>query len=247
MLEDKKELTKKFEQIKEQGWIKSMRKGAAGIGYTFESLLGKPEENFNIPDFGTIEIKTHNKNSPTMIKLFCATPDGDGLFAIKILREKFGYQSKNNPHNLIFRGTINAAYPSKISSHYLFKIKVNYEKQKVKLVILDLNYKLVYDGISWSFDMLKEKLYRKMEYLAIVSADRTYEAKQVYFKYEKINFYKLKSFNTFINLINNGLISIIFTIGTYKNGRHKGEIHDHGTQFAIKEKDITKLYDEILD
>ena len=50
-----------FKQIKEKGWIQSKRKGPTGIGYTFEELLGKQEDNMPIADFQGIEIKTvHN-------------------------------------------------------------------------------------------------------------------------------------------------------------------------------------------
>ena len=39
-----------------------MRDGPGGVGYTFENLLGKAEENFPIPDFKGIEIKTKNND-----------------------------------------------------------------------------------------------------------------------------------------------------------------------------------------
>ena len=51
-------LQQKFKEIKQKGYIKSVRRGSTGIGATFESLLGKPEESFEIPDFYGIEIKT---------------------------------------------------------------------------------------------------------------------------------------------------------------------------------------------
>ncbi len=58
------------------GWIESKRKGTTGIGYTFETLLGKEEESFPIPDYGSIEIKTRYRNAKFPITLFNATPDG---------------------------------------------------------------------------------------------------------------------------------------------------------------------------
>ena len=41
----------RFFEIKRTGWIKSMRNGPAGIGFTFEKLLGKEEDHFFLPDF----------------------------------------------------------------------------------------------------------------------------------------------------------------------------------------------------
>ena len=52
------ELYKNFMRIKKMGWIRTMRNGSTGVGYTFESLLNKNEVSFNVPDFGDIEIKT---------------------------------------------------------------------------------------------------------------------------------------------------------------------------------------------
>jgi len=50
-------LQQKFKIIKQKGYIKSVRRGSTGIGATFESLLGKHEESFELPDFHGIEIK----------------------------------------------------------------------------------------------------------------------------------------------------------------------------------------------
>ena len=83
--DDIKRLLKQFQQIKDMNWVKSKRKGTTGIGYTFECLLNKEEENLEIPDFGAIEIKTKNFYSRGKIELFVATPDGDSLFAIQSL------------------------------------------------------------------------------------------------------------------------------------------------------------------
>ena len=72
-----------FLKIKKMGYVKSKRRGDTGIGYTFEELIDKPEENFPIPDYNSIEIKTCRKSSNKAIHLFSATPDGDFLFPVK--------------------------------------------------------------------------------------------------------------------------------------------------------------------
>lgn len=46
-------LKTKLQEIKEMGWIKSQRLGnAGGVGNTLEDLLGIPENNLQLPDFG---------------------------------------------------------------------------------------------------------------------------------------------------------------------------------------------------
>ena len=98
----------------------------------------------------------------------------------------------------------------------------------------------------WTFDLLKEKLYRKLKNMAFVSAMRKIENDKEYFKYYKLEIYKLKSFDTFINLLKAGIIRVTFKIGVFRSGDKKGKIHDHGTGFDIEEKNLYKLYDQYL-
>jgi hypothetical protein len=51
------DLLTRFDKISEMGWIKSLREGDTGIGYTFESLAGIQENNDRKADFRGIEIK----------------------------------------------------------------------------------------------------------------------------------------------------------------------------------------------
>ena len=45
----------------------------------------------------------------------------------------------------------------------------------------------------------------------------------------------------------NGDIRIYFCLGVYKSGFKKGLEHDHGVTFGIKESDLCKLYEEVLE
>lgn len=47
-----------------------------------------------------------------------------------------------------------------------------------------------------------------------------------YYNYYQMNLYKLKDFQTFLSLLEDGTIRITFHIGTNKSGPKKGEIHD---------------------
>ena len=56
----------KFQNLKKQGFVKSLRKGPTGVGYTFETLLELKENNLALPDIDGIEIKAHRDNSKSM-------------------------------------------------------------------------------------------------------------------------------------------------------------------------------------
>jgi hypothetical protein len=57
----------KFQNLKKQGFVKSLRKGPIGVGYTFKTLLELKENNLALPDINGIEIKAHRDNSKSML------------------------------------------------------------------------------------------------------------------------------------------------------------------------------------
>ena len=245
MQENIKNLYNEFITIKKMGWIQSKRKGNAGVGYTFETLINKPEENFPWPDFEGIEIKTCRKYTRRDIHLFSVTPDGDFLFPIDRVLHYLGYPDKDFTDIKIFNMNFNAARYTKIGLFKEGKIIVNHDKQKIDFVARKINGKPFDIDTSWSFKMIEERLNLKLSYLARIIADVKIIDGIEYFHYEKIKFYKLKDFKTFISLIENGYINVNFNIGVFKSGPKKGKIHDRGTGFSISEKNISLLYDEI--
>jgi len=240
-LNDFYELYKNFMRIKKMGWIKTMRNGSTGVGYTFESLLNKDEESFNVPDFGDIEIKTKRYFTKGYIELFNAVPDGDYLFPIKNLLNKYGYKTRKNPNSKAIVGDVYANKDSMIGLYYVYRLKVDRNSKIIRLYISDFEGNLLDSSVTWSFAYLKEKLYRKLKYLALIYAKSKYINGTEYFLYNRISFYKLISFDSFLELIEDGKIHIQFNARYIDNGVTK-KYHDHGTAFKIHEKDIQFLF-----
>lgn len=240
-MDDFYELYENFKRIKQMGWIKTLRSGSTGVGYTFESLLNKDEESFSIPDFGNIEIKTKRYFTKGFIELFNAVPDGDFLFPIKTLISKYGYSTKKNPLSKAIVGDVYANKDNMIGLYYIYRIKVDRNKRLIRLLISNYNGDFIDSSISWSFDYLKDKLYRKLKYLALVYAKSKFIDGEEYFLYNRIAFFKLRGFDSFLDLIENGKIHIQFNARSiYSNGKQK--IHDHGTAFKIHERDVQLLF-----
>ena len=86
------------------------------------------------------------------------------------------------------------------------KLKIEHQEQKIFLEIFNLNYELIEMDCYWDFSTIKQKLSQKLNYLAYIKADRKYENKKVYFHYKEIDFYKIKNFENFIDLIEKGNI-----------------------------------------
>ncbi len=238
-------LKQEFETIKNLGWVKEKRKCKGSCGYTFETLLKKAEDDFPLPDYNSIEIKVMNDNTKTNLHLFNLIPDGDYLFPIERILSELGCPDKNN-HSIkrFFRSFSSINYTDIVYGRRGI-LKVNNEKEKVELLIINNQNENINIGISWSFNYLKERLELKLRYLAFVRAASTIICGEGYYHYHDISFYKLKDFESFIDLIDKGIIEITFKIGTHLSGRKIGKPYDHGTDFSIKVSDLDLLYDKI--
>lgn len=240
------ELNNRFNKVMEMGWIKQGEKNYVNAGCILEKLLGIRAECFEIPDFEEIEIKTKKLFSKSYIKLFTATPDGEGLFEIKRLRDNYGYPDSQKQNMKVLNISVNAISLLPMGLKYFFKLEVSNENKKIFLNIYDKDNRLIDKQTSWTFKMLEEKLLGKLQILALVDVLYNKSDNINYYKYTDINFYKLKDFNTFIKLIEQGKIDINFTIGVFRAGKRKGQTHDHGTGFRINQDSLSDLYDPII-
>ena len=236
-------LKEKFNKIKNMGYVKSVRKGSTGIGATFEHLLGKNEESFEIPDFYGIEIKTRRAYSKSKISLFNAVPTGSSYYEVKRLRDRYGYPSKRDKKLKCLYASVVGNEQRKVGLWYYFKLKVDRENQRIVLQIFDYNDVLIDDSTYWDFDILEEKLLRKLQVLAVISAWTNKKEDIEYFKYYKINIYVLKSFDTFIDMLENGKIEVVFKIDSYTDENRYANVDSRGVSFAIKEEYLNYLFE----
>lgn len=235
-------LKDKFNEIKEKGLCKSLRNGSTGIGFTFETLIGKKEDNLSEADFNGIEIKVKFGYSKSPTTLFSLTPKGYD-YTIKHILNTYGYPDKENKKYKCFRG--NAYYNSNCvtANRYIMKLKINYELNRLELIILDINLKILDKSIYWDLKDLKGRLYKKLNYLAYIKGYPYIRNNETYYKYTNLNIYKLKSFEIFLNLIEQDKVHVSFNIGTCKRGKNIGKIEDRGTAFKLNNNYINELFD----
>lgn len=244
MLEGFKMLDQKFEKIKKMGWIMGNSKNSGTIGLLFESLIGKEHENFEYPDFYGIEIKVKGKSPERSVTLFHSAPDS---FFMEVYRlwETYGYPDKEFSKYHVFQVRVSTRYKVKLPNGYKLQLYVNKALRIVELIIYDKHNRLIDDKSSWTFDLLEEKLKRKLSYLAYVEADSRYLFGQKYYRYNKITYYKLKPFDVFLSLLQRGKITIVFNVGIHKDKNRLGQKYDHGTAFSIDKDNLSCLFDEI--
>lgn len=245
MLNNLNELNNKFKEINNMGWVESVKKGSSGVGLTFEQLLGKSVDSFEIPDFNGIEIKTKKDYSISRISLFNYAPENKFIFETNRLRLEYGYPAKNNKSLKVLHNDVYANKINWIGTKFQFILKVDRLEEKIYLVIFNSGGEILEKEAYWNFSTIKEKIDRKIKYIALIKADRNLIDNKEYFLYKKISFYEFKSFDIFLDMLEKGKIIISFKIGVFKSGDRIGQTHDHGTGFRIKDDDFELLYKKI--
>lgn len=236
-----KELTETVKKIKEVGWHDSTRKGNTGIGKTFEDLLEKEEDNLDAPDYFDIEIKTHETASASMLTLFTKSPSGP-RGANTLLREKYGKRDEFS--NKILHTTVSGNSKTKSNEYrYNFKINIDKENEVIRLSVYDSNDIEIDNSVFWTFQHLSQQINKKLETIAIISANsRIFEGKKQY-KYNEIDIVTNLNIENLIRAIENGDLKIDIRIGAYKTGKKKGQTHDHGTGFRINVEKLLNYAD----
>lgn len=245
MINKIKEFNNIFNCIKAKGWIKETAKGYGNAGKTFEKLINNDKNDFEIPDYNGIEIKTKRSDTHLYNTLFNCKPDGPYYMETDRLRTTYGYPDKKYKDQKIFQTDVFYDSFIKVGGKYKLKLEIDEEKQKIYLIICNLKEELIEKSTYWDFDSIKEKLYRKMKILAYIHVTRKYSNGITYFRYKSVDYYKLKSFHDFIDSIKAGKVKVNFKIGIYKSGKYFGKTHDHGTGFSIKEEDFLNIYEKI--
>ena len=232
-------------EIENAGWIPCVSCGSGTVGRTFENALGIDENTFEVPDYdGLVEIKTkiiRKDNLYEFINLFSTVPDSY-LFETKRIVKTYGYPHKRNSELKVFNLSV---YANKVvfTRKYMFKLCVDRNKNQLVLNIYDrFSFELIDNDVAWSFDLLSQKLYRKLKYLLYVKARKKMINGKVFFCYSNSKLYILKDFECFLTAIERGYIRVTFKIGSYTWGYKYGNVNDHGTSFDINENYIEELF-----
>jgi len=217
----------KMREIKNMGFVKSLRKGPTGIGYTLESLLGIKENALASPDLGKVELKAHRSESTSMITLFTFNRKVWKMPPLEAIKK---YGSYDNNHRLGLYYTMSL----KPNSHGLF-LYVAEDTISVRHI----------DGITiaeWNLEALTEQFNHKIPSLVLVYANTEERDGNEFFFFNRAvimhNTTKQILFNQFMN--ENLLVDL--------------RLHDkvtmarnHGTGFRAKEDRLIELFANTTD
>ena len=219
----------RLRQIENKGFIKSLRKGPTGIGYTFESIFGIQENNIPIPDIGArVEIKTIRRNSQSLITLFTFNRNVWHI-SQKDFIQRYGYIDKKGRYALK-----NTVFYGKITSQGI-ALDVDEEKNTIYLIDRKNNKILA----TWDIYVIVGKFMAKLSRLLIVIADKKVKQNNEYFHYNEAYLLTDPSSRNFLKAFKSSIIGIDIRMHL----KESGAVRNRGTAFRIKEKDLMELYE----
>ena len=207
-------------------------------GDTLESLLGVETNNRQNADIGgVIELKT--KSSTGLDTLFSLRPQFDDTPVAKIEQKDknrvsaytrlYGYLSDKHPNSKSLYVTIGAE-----PNNQGLYLNVNEREATVELK------KGSTVTAFWNFEDLEHELKIKhpMTLWFDVEVDKSAETAQILYKAMRIT--KVPSFETFVDLIKEGIITYDWRGYTSISGKYQGK--NHGNAWRIDKKNLTKLF-----
>ncbi len=222
-----KELVGRLQAISDMGYVKALRKGNTGIGYTFESLIGLEETNIPIPDIGgRVEIKTTRKDCSSLVTLFTFNR-GVWIKKQKEIIEQFGYEDEKERKAL--KSTIFFNRPNSLG---LF-IEIDESKNVIRL--LSPNNKLL---AEWDVYVVVGVFSSKLSRLLFVLADRRTVQGQEEFHFNEAYLLTEPNPRNFLKAFKNSLVGIDLRMHLKENGT----VRNRGTGFRMREKDMLELY-----
>ncbi len=214
------EYIRKFEEIKNSGWINSHRPGDTGVGYTLEKLINQSKEQKK-----QLRIKSIRKGSSRRLTLFAKIPVW-GIGGRTKLLDDYGYFDKNNRWSL---------YTS-ITSKKKTKLGWQIELDDDKVFLNNFGNAVIY----WELSVLKKILQKKLNQMILVYADfKKNNLREELFKYQDFYLVKYPDLNSFTNLIQDGSICIDLAIHREISSNI---VKDKGFLFRVSENKIDKLF-----
>lgn len=205
--------------LKNRGFVTTLRRGDTGVGQTLEQYLGLTENNFSSPDLGYCELKCFRKETSSMLTLFTKEPFSD-------------YGRRRDRFLLSTYGKDTQLY-STVSTQYVNSFGF-------QLIVQDNQLHIAYNGISigvyWTVELLQAVFENKIPAILLVLADSRNSEFNEEFHYNEAYYLHGFSSQQFINAILFGHIVVDLRMHLKENG----QVRNHGTAFRVIK---SKLYE----
>ncbi len=218
----------KLSEIKKRGFIKTLRKGATGIGYTLETLLGIKENNVSSPDLGKIELKTQRENHSGMTTLFTFNNKSWKIPPLEAIK-KYGSFDKNGRLGMYY------TMGMKPNSAGLFLLV---DKEEVSVRHIDGNI-----VATWKLEEIEKRFKLKVTNLLLVKAQSELRDNIEYFYYDRA---RLLSGGTSKSILKNQFENeqLLVDLRLHDKGT---SARNHGTGFRIYMDNIENIYKTVQE
>ena len=208
------ELLQKLEQISSRGFIKSMRGGDTGVGYTLETLLGISANSSKNPDYKGIEIKS-SRSRNTKDVLFSMVPNWE-LSNLKSGDEIVNKRGRPNPEHNNLKTIFHTIRGDK-ENNWGLKLKV--EDRLIHQIYLDV--KTEEKDTCWVMDDFQSRLINKHKETFWVDVETRGDKKNEEFHYKKVLHTGEVDISTIPVLVEKGIITLDYLIWERKEGWNK--------------------------
>jgi hypothetical protein len=221
------EFKAKFEELKNRGFVKSLRRGPTGIGLTFETLMGVEENNLALPDIEGIEIKAHRDNSKSMITLFTFNRKAWQIPPLEAIR-KYGSHDDNGRLGMYYTMSLTP------NSAGLF-LTVN----ETAISVQHTSGEII---ATWQLSTLAERFSQKIPALLFISAHTEERAGIEYFHFYRGQLMRDTTKELLSELFKTGNLLVDLRL-------HDKETmaRNHGTGFRTFEDKLPLLFKKIED
>lgn len=235
-------LIEKFKEISNNGYIKNNSKSFGSIGLTFEKELGKNPDSMYFPDYRNIEIKCTSRYSKYPLYLFTVAFDGPTIPEINRIVSKYGWYDLDYKDKLVLFAKLGFKNSKLINNKYKFKLSFDKNKDKIYLNVYDINDKLIERKSYIYVNSIYNHINLKLNKLAIIYASIKREKNANYFRYYKMNIYKLISFSKFLALLENDIVGVDLIARINKSGIDAGRYRNKNLVFYINKNKINELF-----
>jgi len=229
------ELLDLFDAIKAKGYVRTLRAGSTGVGYTFETLMGIKENNDGWADFKGIEIKTFRSKELKLTgaektNLFLKEPRWkDGLKSLAERVKKYGYIDDEGRYAL----------------YSTVKIRQNSHGLKFEIINLKEEIDIQHYTVPiafYGFNDIKKRLKEKHTETAFIAALNKGTGTSEEFHYKTFTYCLNPDVNAFNSLIESGDIMLEIR----KHIKPDGGVRDHGSAFRIIKNKLPDLFQKVV-
>lgn len=220
------EIRKKLSAIKKLGYVKTLRNGPTGIGYTLETLLEIKENNISTPDLGEIELKAQRERHTGMTTLFTFNNKAWKMNPLEAIR-KYGSLDKDGRLGMYYTMSM------KPNSAGLF---LTVDDEAIAVRHIDGNVVAV-----WQLAEIERRFEAKVKNVLLVKAKTEERDGVEYFQFDRA---RLLSHGTTKAILKNQFESgeLLVDLRLHDKGTMA---RNHGTGFRVFENNLENLYEKV--